>query len=226
MMTALETSPQSSESRAPISARYKSYSLSHFSRFRTAVHMVVLSCLVIPFVVIKYRPIIHNQQNRLKEGPFIVASNHISMLDPLLISYALYYPIAYMAKRELFNTPWKAEFYRNMGTFALDRDNPDGATLKTALNVLRSPAKWALGIFPEGTRSKTHELLPFKKGLGSLAHKTQTPVLPVGIYRDINGRMHVCIGEAIRDVSNADAVQQKAYEAIFELTDPGRRYLS
>lgn len=200
--------------------RYKSCSLQHFSRWRFYFTKFVLYGFVIPGLCWKYRVEIRGRENVPKRGPFIVAANHITMADPPLVSYAVGYPIAYMAKKELFKTRLMAEFFRSQACFALDRDNPDSATLKTALNVLKSPTKWALGMFPEGTRSTTGEILPLKKGLGGLACKTKTPVLPVGVYRVSPKRFRVTIGKLITDVSDAEAVQQKVYEALVALTRP------
>ncbi len=200
--------------------RYKGFSASHFSKARFYFQLFVLRSFVLPFLILKYHPKRYGLKYAPKTGPFIVAANHISMLDPPLVSYAVNYPIAYMAKKELFQNFWAAEFYRSQGCFALDRDNPDSATLKTAFNVLKSPAKWALGLFPEGTRSTTGEVLPLKKGIGGLAQKTNTPILPVGIYRDENNRFVVTVGEMITDVSDAEKVQEKVYEALVHLTDP------
>ena len=199
---------------------YKSYPKSHFSRLRTVYYRAILSFIVRPFFFYKYDIHITGRENIPKSGPFIVAANHISLLDPLMISYALHFPVAYMAKSELFNTPVKRLFYRSVGTFALDRDAPDSASLKTALNVLHSPAKWALGIFPEGTRSLTGELLPFKKGLGILAVKNQVPVLPVGVSKSGEKTFHITIGTPITRLSDADTVQAETYEALNSLIHP------
>ncbi len=202
-----------------VSKRYKSYPISHFSKWRYHFQLIILDFLILPFVILRYRPIIFGRKHVPEKGPFIVAANHISMVDPPLVSLAVHYPVAYMAKKELFKHPLAAEFYRSQGCFALDRDNPDSATLKTAFNVLKSPANWALGIFPEGTRSMDGRILPLKKGLGGLAQKTKSPVLPVGITRNEEGRFVVTVGELITDVADADALQDRVYEALVHLVD-------
>lgn len=200
---------------------YKSYPVSHFSKARVLYYFFILNTVVRPFLFYKVRPKVIGWENVPRnQGNFIVASNHISMVDPPLLAHALAYPIAFMAKRELFNAQWKAAIYRSLGTFALDRDNPDSATLKTALNVLKSPAGWALGIFPEGTRSTTGEILPFKKGLGSMAHKTGVPVVPVGITRFGKNRLLVRIGKPITGLADAEAIQDAVYKALVDLTQP------
>jgi 1-acyl-sn-glycerol-3-phosphate acyltransferase len=206
--------------------RYKSYPVSHFSRWRIFLQGIVRECFVTPYFALFHKPRVYGRSNIPREGPFIVASNHISMLDPPLLSMVMGYHIAFMAKKELFSTRLKAEFYRSQGCFALDRDNPDSATVKTAFNALKSPNKWALGMFPEGTRSTNGKVLPFKKGIGALAAKTKVPVLPVGICRDADDKLMVTIGELITDVSDAEALQEKLYHTISHLADPSweRKY--
>lgn len=203
--------------------RYTSYPLGHFSIWRFYFQLAVVWLFVRPMILYKCRPKIYGKENIPDQGPFIVASNHISMLDPPLIAYAVHYPIAFMAKKELFKNKLAAEFYRSQGCFALDRKNPDKATLKTALNVLNSPAKWALGMFPEGTRSTTGTILPLKKGIGALAKKTNAPILPIGLHKDSSGRFIVRIGTLISHWADEEALQDMLYQAFVTLSKPVSR---
>src|SRR5947209_8974325 len=136
------------------------------------------------------------------------------MFDPIQVSHAVDYPVAYVAKKELFGNRLMAEFYRFMGCFALDREHPSNTSLKSAFNVLRSQSKWALGMFPEGRRSQTNELLPLKKGVGRIAQKTRTPILPIGIQKNSSGRFIVVVGKTITDISDVDITHQKIHEEI------------
>ncbi len=52
-----------------------------------------------------YGPKVYGQENVPKEGPFIVVSNHIDIFDPIQVSHAVDYPVAYVAKKELFGNP-------------------------------------------------------------------------------------------------------------------------
>lgn len=208
--------------------RYKSCPPAHFSRWRFRVHFFALRFIFRPVLVLARRPKVCGRENVPKGGSFIVVSNHIDTFDPIQISHAVDYPIAYVAKKELFGNLAMAEFYRFMGCFALDREHPSTASLKSAFNVLRSRAGWALGMFPEGTRSHTNGLLPLKKGVGSIAQKTRLPILPVGIQKNNSGRFILLIGKLITEVSDADATHRKVQEALVNLTDPelGREALA
>ena len=219
-MNGPSTNGQTGADRDPLH-RYKSYSSAHFSRARSYWYLFVQRFLTSPILVVTRRPKVFGRHNVPKTGPYIVVSNHIEMFDPVLIAYVVNYPLAFMAKKELFQNPVLGEMFRSLGIFALDRDRPSSSTLKTALNVLRSDARWALGLFPEGTRSKTGKLLPFKKGFGGLAVKSGLPVLPIGIHRNEKGRFIVTVGELIEGGSDPEVLHAKVHEAVVHLSDPG-----
>lgn len=197
--------------------RYKNYPITHFSHWRFLVYFLTLRLIITPVMWILAKPRISGRQHVPKSGPYIVAANHLSNNDPLMVAMAVDYPVAYMGKAELFENRFSAWFNHTYGCFALDRDKPDSATLKTALNVLKSPAKWALGIFPEGTRSTTGELLPLKKGIGALAIKTGVPVVPVGIQKMPNGEHHLQIGEPLTGFTDADTLQDAVEQTLKKL---------
>ena len=120
---------------------------------------------------------VHGAEKVPKEGPLIVASNHRWYADPFLIGMAMPRKVQWMAKKELFVFPFEKFFYL-IGSFPVDRNKSARAALKTALELLA--AGWALGIFPEGTRRKTHnsEDTP-KSGVAMLAARSGAPILPV-----------------------------------------------
>lgn len=109
----------------------------------------------------------------------IVCSNHQSMWDPILIS--AYYPnqIHWMAKSELFTKEIVSKFLKKMGAFPVDREGKDIGALRHALRYLRD--KETLGIFPEGTRVKNLDESQPKAGVGLMAVKTKTVVVPIHI---------------------------------------------
>ncbi|HEV7241683.1 MAG TPA: lysophospholipid acyltransferase family protein [Thermoanaerobaculia bacterium] len=211
---------QTAAERDPLK-RYKSYPPEHFSRRRSYLYLFIQRFICSPILIVTRRPKIFGRHNVPKTGPFIVVSNHIDAFDPVLVAHVVDYPIAFMAKKELFQTLIFGEMFRMLGIFALDRGHPSSSTLKTALNVLKSEAKWALGLFPEGTRSRTGKLLPFKKGVGGLAVRSGLPVLPIGIHRNAKGRFIVTVGEPFAGGSDPEAVHAKVHESLVHLSDPG-----
>lgn len=123
------------------------------------------------------------------EGPVIVVSNHLSNADPPLISIVFPRPLFFMGKSELFRHPFLARLVRLFGGFPVNRGTADRAAIKRALLVLKQGQ--ALGIFPEGGRSKSAALVPGYPGVGLIALQSKAPVLPVAItgseYFPVNG---------------------------------------
>lgn len=109
-----------------------------------------------------------------KTGPLIIAANHASYLDPPLVGYAVNRECCFMAKRGLFEG---VKFFTWLITFYNAFPITGAQTIRRALWVLERGL--ALVIFPEGTRGQTGTLLPFHPGVGYLARKVQSPVIPV-----------------------------------------------
>jgi 1-acyl-sn-glycerol-3-phosphate acyltransferase len=112
-------------------------------------------------------------------GPVIIASNHISNLDPPVVGTGFWRHAHYMAKEELFRNPLFAWFIRQLHAFPVKRGTADRSSLKYALDVLERGE--ALVIFPEGTRSDTGELQPLEMGVGMIAYRSGAPVVPAWI---------------------------------------------
>jgi 1-acyl-sn-glycerol-3-phosphate acyltransferase len=89
-----------------------------------------------------------------KAGPLIVAANHRRYADPVFVSMAVPRRIQWMAKKQLFVSPFD-KFFFFIGAFPVDREKGGRAALRVALDLLA--ANWALGIFPEGTRRKAYD---------------------------------------------------------------------
>ena len=109
-------------------------------------------------------------------GPVIFVSNHQSHLDPLIAGCHLG-PFAPLARTTLFDLPFWGWALGQLGGVALAREKSDVGALRAAINVLKAGGR--VLIFPEGTRSRTGELLPFKKGPFVLAIASQVPIVPV-----------------------------------------------
>lgn len=126
-----------------------------------------------------YRIEIEGKENIPIEGKAIVCSNHFNNLDPVLIGTCLPRQINYMAKEELFSNKVFALIFKKLGVFPVKRGGADISAIKTALKVLKDGS--ALGIFPEGTRSKTGKLLDAKPGAAMIAVRSQSPIIPAAI---------------------------------------------
>ena len=114
------------------------------------------------------------------EGPVIMASNHLHAFDPYWPVISSDRMIHYMAKKECFDNIWIRWFVKSMGCISVDRKNKNEEAINKSIEILK--AGGALGIFPEGTRNRTNEILkPFKFGAVSLASKTDAYIVPIGI---------------------------------------------
>lgn len=112
-------------------------------------------------------------------GGVILCCNHISMIDPVWLLVGQRRHIFFMGKEEIFRKRFPAWLLRQIGVFPVSRGKGDTGALDEAEHILE--AGEMMGIFPEGTRSKTGELQRFKSGTMVLAAKSQAPVLPVCI---------------------------------------------
>ncbi len=118
-------------------------------------------------------------------GGVILASNHKSYLDPLLVGSALPREIFYLAKRELFEIPLLASWIRWHNAIPIDREGFDKAALSRALGLLASGK--ALLLFPEGTRIRRPGLGSPREGIALLAARANVPVVPVHLWGSWHG---------------------------------------
>lgn len=132
-----------------------------------------------PIFKIYYGPKIINKEVIPKEGPIIICANHKHLFDQNLVLISTRRVVNYMAKKEYFDGKF-AWFFKLVGCISVDRSLKDEVATLTAINILNEGG--AIGIFPEGTRNKTKELLlPFKFGAVSMANKTNAIIVPCAI---------------------------------------------
>ncbi|MBI3953517.1 MAG: 1-acyl-sn-glycerol-3-phosphate acyltransferase [Chloroflexi bacterium] len=115
----------------------------------------------------------------LPSGPLIIASNHLSLVDPPLLVASLTRRVRFIAKREAFFNPLMAPLLLAGQSIPLNRGAVDRRALATAEAHIK--AGGALALFPEGQRSRNGQLQPGKAGVGFLALRTGAPLLPVAI---------------------------------------------
>lgn len=123
---------------------------------------------------------IEGQENIPQSGPLLVASNHLSNLDPAIVAAALPSAPVFLAKKELFKYGIGSIFMRGYGAYPVDRRRADVGALNWITNQLLSEHRTAI-VFPEGTRSKTGGLLKGQLGLAHIAVSTGVPVIPFAL---------------------------------------------
>jgi 1-acyl-sn-glycerol-3-phosphate acyltransferase len=114
-----------------------------------------------------------------KRGPFIVAPNHQSYLDPFWVSIPFPYPLRYMTWDRFIFMPIIGHFIRTLGAFPVKLEKGDRAALRLSLTHLKQGG--TLMIFPEGGRTRTGAVMPFKPGVIRLACDANVPIVPVTI---------------------------------------------
>ncbi len=119
-------------------------------------------------------------QERLDEaGGGLVLANHQSFLDPLLIGLPLHRPVSFVARDTLFKIPVIGWILRNTYVMPISRESASSASLRETIR--RMQHGYLVGLFPEGTRTETGEVGPFKPGFVALIRRAKLPVYPVGI---------------------------------------------
>ena len=150
------------------------------------VMYAVLHTVVPPVAKLIWRPTVRGLENVPRTGPVILASNHVSFADSLVIPIVAPRKVVFLAKSDYFRgggvkgTLQKA-WFEGMGLIPVDRDDSKAAiaSLDTALAVLGRGE--AFGIYPEGTRSRDGRLYRGRTGVAHLALTAGVPVVPVGL---------------------------------------------
>jgi 1-acyl-sn-glycerol-3-phosphate acyltransferase len=134
-------------------------------------------------------------RERLPAGRAVVfVSNHQSNIDPPILFEALHPRTHILYKHEIDQIPILARAFRLGGFIPIDRRNRESAMRSIEAGAASIRAGNSFLIFPEGTRSKTDDLLPFKKGGFIMAIRAGAPIVPVAIR---GGRASMRRGSAI-----------------------------
>ncbi len=124
------------------------------------------------------------KENIPADGGYIIASNHIHGLDPLIIALGLpkKKQMHFMAKKELWDNPFTAWCFTKVNGFPVSRGRADTTSFKHAIEVIKKG--FILGIFPEGTRSKDGTPQKARRGVSAIAASAKSGILPVAVYNN------------------------------------------
>ena len=131
------------------------------------------------FLRIMFRPRYLDRDKIPVDGPLIIAANHLSHIDPAFIMTAVKRPVSYLSKKEHFDSPVRRLVFKHVGVIPVDREAGGAEGLEEAIQILKEDG--AIGIFPEGTRSKDGVMAKGKTGVARLAAITSASVVPVAI---------------------------------------------
>jgi 1-acyl-sn-glycerol-3-phosphate acyltransferase len=146
----------------------------------------VLHRIVPPLLRAVWRPHVNGLEHVPRTGPLILASNHQSFIDSVVIPAVTPRPVSFLAKSDYFEGHGikgrlvKA-WFEMFGALPVDRDDSKAAlaSLDTALSVLADGG--AFGIYPEGTRSRDGRLYRGRTGVAQLALTSGAPIVPIGL---------------------------------------------
>lgn len=131
------------------------------------------------------------------DGGVLLCSNHIDNLDPPVVGINAPRPVHFMAKEELFKVPALGKILPHLNAFPVKRGMSDREALRKGLGTLKEGK--VLGLFPEGTRSKTGQLGKGLAGAGFFALRSEAHVVPcaiIGPYKPFS-KLKVVYGKPI-----------------------------
>jgi len=137
------------------------------------------------------------KENMPSEGGVLLCTNHIHNFDPEVVGITSPRPIHFMAKEELFSVPILGKILPHINAFPVKRGMSDRGALRKGLGILKEGN--VLGLFPEGTRSKTGELGEGLAGAGFFALRSNADVIPcaiIGPYKPFK-RLKIVYGKQI-----------------------------
>lgn len=191
-----------------------------FYRFARGVVKVALTPL--------YRVSVSGKEHIPETGGVLLCSNHISELDPPVVGMTCPRDVHFIAKEELFNVPVLKSLLPHINAIPIKRGMSDRNALRKGLGVLKDGH--VLGLFPEGTRSKTGELGEGLAGAGFFALRTDAKVVPcavIGTYKPFS-KTKVIYGPPIdmteyrSQKASAEEVTKVIMMKIKELIDQNR----
>ena len=151
----------------------------------------ILKFIVKPIIKIVFPYKVSGLENIAKlKDDYIVYANHLSNIDPIFLAVTNPRQVFFLAKDDLFKNKFSKKFFMALGVIPISRGQADSKALETASSVLYK--KEVLGIFIEGTRSKTGEFLRPKSGVTILANKCKTRAVPICITGSAkDNRIHI-----------------------------------
>lgn len=175
-------------------------------------------------------------ENIPREGPVLLASNHQSYLDPILVGLASHRRQFYaMARSTLFANPVFSWLIKSLNAIPVERGESDLAAMRKAIGVLNQ--NQALLVFPEGTRTVDGSVGPFQHGTMLLIKRAQPTVVPVAIEGafdvwpkgqvapNLTGKIATMFGQPITARSLIDRGAKRGLESLRQTIEAMRQDL-
>ena len=167
--------------------------------YRVARGIAWLLCRI--FMPVTY----HGLENAQGDAPYILISNHNSMVDPILIAWGCFrYQIRFLGKKELESVPILRWLFSKLKMIPVDRHNMDMHAVRSCLKTLKEGH--VLGIFPEGTRHKKGVMEDLESGIAMIALRSKAPLIPAYMTAKprLFRRIHLYYGAPIQTAALAE----------------------
>jgi 1-acyl-sn-glycerol-3-phosphate acyltransferase len=151
-------------------------------------HKIYMSFGVYIFkIFLRVRVKVSGIENIPSHQRFVIYSNHIENVDPIYIKLVLKkYPLSYLSKEELYRYPFLKHILSGSGCIPLQRGMSRKGMQAVLDAISQVKSGQPMGIFPEGTRSYSNQMIPFKAGAFKIAIKSEADIVPVCLY-DMHG---------------------------------------
>jgi 1-acyl-sn-glycerol-3-phosphate acyltransferase len=194
------------------------YNPEAYSKAGTLRYMFTARVIMGSLFFLRNNVSVYGRKNVPKNQQFVAVSNHLSNFDPPLLSFAVDKPLAYIAKKELYEVKILKDLILMYGAISIDREKPEISTFKAVKEMFK--AGWNLGMFIEGTRSRNPgQLGQPHEGPAYFANAYKVPILPIGITGTEKAyqKANVYIGELIQPRKDLEASTWEILEAISKL---------
>lgn len=154
--------------------------------------------LLRPLLWLRFRPRVTGAKHVPLDGPVLLASNHLSSLDTILIPSFSPRKVQFLAKSSLFEGRVKGWFFRQIGAIPVHREAGSAAQAALAAGTRVLAAGQVFAVFPEGTRSRDGRLYQGRSGAAYMALETGAAVVPVGLVGTNRSLQDPATGKAPR----------------------------
>lgn len=175
------------------------------------------------FCILFFRFRTKGKENIPDKGPFILASNHQSFLDPVFCGIPLRRQLHFLARESLFSNRFFGALIRSVNSIPVKRGQADIATMRQVIEKLKEGC--GVCLFPEATRTNDGRIHQFKPGLGLLCRRSEAAIVPVLVdgafecwprHKKIfsSGPVTVCFGQALTPQQIRDMNDKKLAEVL------------
>ena len=204
-----------------IPVAYSIWFVGLFNKFTKAKYYIAQSWTIPWMWAARSKVTLIKNYDYKKNQPYVVISNHLSNLDPMMQFRYLKIKWVFMAKKEVYKLPFFRTAAKSFNFIKVDRsDKNDRKSINEQAKVLFKNG-WSLMVYPQGTRAKADNFLPFKSGAFHIALDNNIPILP-GVIAGTGDIWPRCIkfmksGKAIINTLEPIDVSQYSKESIEQL---------